>query len=381
MSRDAREAASDRRSTFGSAMTREQIEALSDDPDEMAQQLQDIAGGNAVDPRRQLRRRPPAAEVGDQGDPHHARRVRGREPLRRRAVHRHHHAARHRAAPHQPEHAVPRRLAERRPARAAARHANSRRGPKRTQSYNGGIGGSLIKQKASFSINLNSNTTFDTPYLHYYTPDGTLVEGLAPRRPRDNMFVFGLFDYAITQGPDAARQLQPQPVHEQGHRRQRVRHARARLRHRGPQQHAAHPGSGPARPPVLHQHARVDQLVGARMRSSVFEGPTIRVLEGFTSGGQQQQGGVAIEDAQPGVGSRLRARHPLGAHRHAARRRLVSLERLGQLPRHLHVRKPRWPTATARRRATPSARATRTSPTRTSRPAGTCRTTSGSART
>ena len=48
VSRDAREAASDRRSTFGTAMTREQIDALSDDPDEMAQQLQDIAGGNAV---------------------------------------------------------------------------------------------------------------------------------------------------------------------------------------------------------------------------------------------------------------------------------------------------------------------------------------------
>src|SRR5258705_1912008 len=46
--RDAREAASDRRSTFGTAMTREQIDALSDDPDEMAQQLQDIAGGNAT---------------------------------------------------------------------------------------------------------------------------------------------------------------------------------------------------------------------------------------------------------------------------------------------------------------------------------------------
>ena len=48
VSRDAREAASDRRATFGTAMTREQIDALSDDPDEMAQQLQDIAGGNAV---------------------------------------------------------------------------------------------------------------------------------------------------------------------------------------------------------------------------------------------------------------------------------------------------------------------------------------------
>ena len=48
VARDAREAASDRRATFGTAMTREQIDALSDDPDEMAQQLQDIAGGNAI---------------------------------------------------------------------------------------------------------------------------------------------------------------------------------------------------------------------------------------------------------------------------------------------------------------------------------------------
>ena len=38
-----------------------------------------------------------AAEGADQGDAHHARHVRGREPLRRRDVHRHHHAARHRS--------------------------------------------------------------------------------------------------------------------------------------------------------------------------------------------------------------------------------------------------------------------------------------------
>src|SRR5262249_60622201 len=48
LSRDALEIASDRRATFGTALTREQIAALSDDPDEMAQQLQDLAGGNAV---------------------------------------------------------------------------------------------------------------------------------------------------------------------------------------------------------------------------------------------------------------------------------------------------------------------------------------------
>src|SRR4029079_3503682 len=48
VSRDAREAASDRRATFGTALTREHNQSLSDDPDEMAQQLQDMAGGNAV---------------------------------------------------------------------------------------------------------------------------------------------------------------------------------------------------------------------------------------------------------------------------------------------------------------------------------------------
>ena len=46
--RDAQEAAADRQSTFGSALTREQVDALSDDPDEMAKQLQEIAGGDAV---------------------------------------------------------------------------------------------------------------------------------------------------------------------------------------------------------------------------------------------------------------------------------------------------------------------------------------------
>ena len=47
--RDAQEAAADRSNgSFGTALTREQIDALSDDPTEMAQQLQDMAGGNAV---------------------------------------------------------------------------------------------------------------------------------------------------------------------------------------------------------------------------------------------------------------------------------------------------------------------------------------------
>ena len=41
--RDRQQAASDRDVTFGTVMTREQIEALSDDPDELRRQLMDIA--------------------------------------------------------------------------------------------------------------------------------------------------------------------------------------------------------------------------------------------------------------------------------------------------------------------------------------------------
>src|SRR4051794_15525010 len=45
--RDAQAVAADPRARFGTALTREQIEALSDDPTEMAQQLADMAGPHA----------------------------------------------------------------------------------------------------------------------------------------------------------------------------------------------------------------------------------------------------------------------------------------------------------------------------------------------
>src|SRR5207248_8028163 len=46
--RDKQEAAADRQSTFGSALTRDQVDALSEDPDVLRQQLNDLAGPGAV---------------------------------------------------------------------------------------------------------------------------------------------------------------------------------------------------------------------------------------------------------------------------------------------------------------------------------------------
>ena len=48
VSRDRQEAAADRAPLFGTALTREQIELLSDDPDEMRRQLTEMAGPDAV---------------------------------------------------------------------------------------------------------------------------------------------------------------------------------------------------------------------------------------------------------------------------------------------------------------------------------------------
>ena len=46
--RDRQEAAADRSLTFGTVLTREQIEALSEDPDELKRQLEDMAGIGAT---------------------------------------------------------------------------------------------------------------------------------------------------------------------------------------------------------------------------------------------------------------------------------------------------------------------------------------------
>src|SRR5262245_11065376 len=48
VARDRQEVAVDRSTTFGSALTREQIEALSDDPAVLRQQLAEMAGGPAI---------------------------------------------------------------------------------------------------------------------------------------------------------------------------------------------------------------------------------------------------------------------------------------------------------------------------------------------
>jgi carboxypeptidase family protein len=289
VSRDAREAASDRRSTFGTAMTREQIDALSDDPDEMAQQLQDLAGGNAVIRVDSFEgsRLPPKSTIkaihitrdAFAAENHHAGGLfidiitqpgigpmRGNMNVRLRDG----------------------SLSGRPPATFADQ---SKKGPERTQSYGAGFGGSIIRQKASFSINVNGTTQFDTPYFYYTTSDLQKVNTLAPRRPRDNMFLFGLFDYAVTRDQTLRVNYSQDgfsshgigvggyDLIDRGYSTDERNHT-LRIQEAGPLGRR------------FFTNTRASINWSRSSSASLFEGPTIRVLEAFTSGGQQQRGGT-----------------------------------------------------------------------------------------
>jgi hypothetical protein len=289
VSRDAREAASDRRTAFGTALTREQIEALSDDPDEMAQQLQDIAGGNAIIRVDSFEggRLPPKSTIkaihvtrdAFAAENHFAGGLfvdiitqPGSGPLRTNIGLRFRDGSMSGAPP-------------------AAFAAQQRKGPERTQSYNGGFGGTLIKQKSSFSVSFHGNRQYDTPYFYYTTPDRQTVNTLAPRRPRDNMFVYGLFDYAITRDQTlrinfsrdrfTSRNLGVggYDLLERGYSTEDTNYG-VRIQEAGPL----------GRRFFVNTRAWIN--VSRSSSESLFEAPTTRVIETFTSGGQQRTGGV-----------------------------------------------------------------------------------------
>jgi hypothetical protein len=289
VSRDAREAASDRRSTFGTAMTREQIEALSDDPDEMAQQLQDIAGGNAVIRVDSFEggRLPPKSMIkaihitrdAFAAENHFAGGLfidiitqPGMGPLRTNMNFRLRDGS----------------MSGRPPADIST---NSRKGPERMQNYGGGLSGTLLKQKSSFSINVNGSTSYDTPYFNYTGPDGVRVTTVAPRQPRDNVFIHGLLDYAITRDQTLRFNYSQFSfktrnsgvggfdLPQRAYSNEDSQHT-LRIQEAGPL----------GRRFFINTRASINWSRSSSQ--SVFEGPTIRVLDQFTSGGQQQRGGT-----------------------------------------------------------------------------------------
>jgi hypothetical protein len=191
--RDKQESAADRNNgSFGTALTRDQVDALSDDPAEMTKQLQDMAGGNAVMRVDSFEggQLPPKAMIKSihvtrdafAAENHNAGglfidiitqpgigplRGGGRYNLRDGAI------------------------TGRSPFTAV-------KGPERQQQFGSNFSGTLIKDRASFNVSLNGSTSFETPNLYVQTPDGLISEAMALRQPRTNDNVYAVLDYAVT---------------------------------------------------------------------------------------------------------------------------------------------------------------------------------------
>ena len=190
--RDKQEAAADRQNTFGSALTREQVDALSDDADVLRQQLNDLAGPGAVirvdsfegtplPPKSQIKsihvtRDGFAAENHNAGaffidivtQP-------GIGPIRGQTFY----------------HIRDGSMTGKSP-------FVSTKGPERLQEVGVNLGGTLAAQKASFSLRFGGTSWYETPNLNVALPGGTVSQPLSLRQPSSNKFVQALLDYALT---------------------------------------------------------------------------------------------------------------------------------------------------------------------------------------
>ena len=193
VSRDAQAAAADPRGgSFSTTLTREEIAALSDDPDEMAQQLQDMAGGTAVLKVDSFvgARLPPKAQI--------------------KSIHivRDTFAAENHSAEFDEIDIITR------PGIGPIRGSFSSRvrdgsmsgrspftptkGPERIQNYEANVSGSLVRNKSSFSLSIDRRHAFDTPIINAELPGGRRSEVVNVRRPNNNWSIYGRLDYAIT---------------------------------------------------------------------------------------------------------------------------------------------------------------------------------------
>ena len=72
------------------------------------------------------------------------------------------------------------------------------RGPERNTNFGGGLNGTLVKDKSSLGLFVFGTNSYDTPNLNAVLPTGTLAESLKLKTPRENLFVNGQLDYALT---------------------------------------------------------------------------------------------------------------------------------------------------------------------------------------
>jgi hypothetical protein len=286
VSQDRQSAAADPRGTsFGTVLTREQLEALSDDPDTLRQQLQDMAGpgavikvdsfeGGALPPKAMIRsirisRDQFAAENHSAGGTQIEIVTQpGIGPIRFNTAVRTRIDALGGRSPFTPT-----------------------RGSEQNRNYFANATGTLVPGKASFNVFVFSSDTFETPNINAALGGGqTRAEALRIRSPRDNMGLNANVDYAVTLDQTLRFAFNRNTLdnrnlgigafdEEQRAFSSESQNNQLRIQHFGPAGRRA------------YVRTRLQLGWTDSESRSAFEGVTIRVNDAFTRGGAQVAGG------------------------------------------------------------------------------------------
>ena len=193
VSQDAVLAAADPHgSSFGTALTRDQIDALSDDPDTLSQQLSDLGGpgatirvdsfeGGQLPPKSQIKSIHVTRD-GFAAENHSSGQIfveiitqPGVGALRG---------------------GLNTRL---RDGSLSGRNQITGTTPaEMTENVGLNIGGSLIHQRASFSLQFNGTSQYNKPILNVALPTGQQASVLGQKQQFDNVNIYGALDYAVT---------------------------------------------------------------------------------------------------------------------------------------------------------------------------------------
>jgi hypothetical protein len=73
-----------------------------------------------------------------------------------------------------------------------------KKGPAQSRSFYGNFGGSLVKERSSFSVSLQRSDSYATPNLCAQTLEGKVAQNLDMHQPRGSTYLSALFDLALT---------------------------------------------------------------------------------------------------------------------------------------------------------------------------------------
>jgi hypothetical protein len=285
VAQDPQQSATDRQGpSFGTQLTRDQIEALSDDPATLQQQLNDMAGPGAV-----------IRIDGFEGGA-----LPAKAQIRSIRIARDQFAAEFHSAGGVSVEIItqpgigPIRYFSNFLARPSGLSGRSpfvpTKGPEQNMNYGFGMGGTLVKEKSSFNLNVFGITAYDTPNLYTVTPSGTTSTALNLKAPRENLFVNSQVDYALTldQTLRVGFNLGRNNLENLGvggyDNPERAfssdsSNAALRVQHFGPLGRR------------MFSRSRLQLMFNDSDSTSATEAPTIRVLDAFATGGAQRAGG------------------------------------------------------------------------------------------